>query len=725
MTHPPNQEQSTTKTWPGRDWIAALFLFAAVLLAYHPASVAGFIWDDDDYVVNNKLLTAPDGLWRIWFSFDSPSQYFPLVYTLFRVERFFWGLDPAGYHWVNILLHGANALLLWRLLGRLKIPGAFLAAAIFALHPVQVESVAWITELKNVLMGFFFLLSLLAWTRFIGGRNDRARYFYALSLFFYAMALFSKTTACTLPAALVLILWLQGERIDRRRLFQVAPFMVLGIGMGLLTVWWERYHQGTRGTMFALGLPDRLLIATHAVWFYAGKLLWPARLAFSYPHWKLPSADPLAWGWLPALCGLGGAALFARRFAGWSACAALAFFVATLSPVLGFFMLYTFRYSYVADHYQYLACIGPIALVSAGIARLDGLCGRYQPLAIPALSAILLGVLASLTWRQCATYRDMETLWRATLARNPESWLAHNNLGTVLMEQGLTEDGVAQFRESLRINPAYEDARYNLGRYLQDQGRTEEAISQFRQALSTRPDYPDARNSLGNALLQQWRTSEALAEFHEALRLDPAFALARSNLGYALFLLGQTENAIAQYREALRIKPALTLALNNLRAALLQRRQTGNAIAQYREALRLNPSDVVAGNNLGCLLFQQGEAREAISRIQKALDLLPANRDLQNTLAWMLATAPQTSLRNGPRAVELVARASQSSGGANPDILHILAAAYACNGEFPKAVQTAQTALQLAEAQSNPRLADSLRREINLYRAGRQFEDVR
>ena len=198
----------SASTW-NQHWILGVLLVLAITIAYRKAWHAGYIWDDDVYVTENKLLTAPDGLKRIWFSLDSPSQYFPLVYTTFRLEHALWGLNPAGYHWVNILLHVANALLVWRLLLILRVPGAWLAAAIFALHPVQVESVAWITERKNVLMGFFFLLALLSWVEFVEGQSRRMWKFYALALLLYALALFSKTTACTLPAALLLILWLK------------------------------------------------------------------------------------------------------------------------------------------------------------------------------------------------------------------------------------------------------------------------------------------------------------------------------------------------------------------------------------------------------------------------------------------------------------------------------------------------------------------------------------
>src|SRR3989440_2184581 len=254
-----------------RVLIFAVVLTAVTIFAYRPAWHGGFLWDDDAYIIKNELLTAPDGWQRIWFSLDSPSQYFPFTYSTFRIEHALWGLNTTGYHWVNLLLHVGSALLVWAVLARLRVPGAWLAAAIFALHPVQVESVAWITERKNLLMGFFFFLTLIAWVAFIDERTRQRWRFYSLALVFCALALFSKATACTLPAALLLILRLQKRAINRERLIQIAPFVLMGLLMGLLVTWWERHHQGTQGAEFAIGLRERLLIASHAVWFYAGK----------------------------------------------------------------------------------------------------------------------------------------------------------------------------------------------------------------------------------------------------------------------------------------------------------------------------------------------------------------------------------------------------------------------------------------------------------------------
>src|SRR6266436_5858129 len=298
----------------GRAWLFGVLLEALTIFAYRPAWNGGFLWDDDVYITNNELLTAPDGLRRIWFSLDSPSQYFPLVYTMFRIEHALWGLNPTGYHCVNLLLHVANALLVWRVLARLNVPGAWLAGAIFALHPVQVESVAWITERKNVLMGFFFLLALLAWVVFVDERTKRPWHFYGLALVLYMLALSAKATACTLPAALFLILWLQKKAINWKRIFEILPFLVLGLAMGLLAMWWERYHQGTsRAAITFLSPIERVLAASRAVWFYLSKLIWPSNLTFIYPRWTVAPTNLRDYAWLLAAIGSCAVIYFARR----------------------------------------------------------------------------------------------------------------------------------------------------------------------------------------------------------------------------------------------------------------------------------------------------------------------------------------------------------------------------------------------------------------------------
>ena len=672
-----------------RAWLFGLLLAVVTIFMYQPAWHGGFIWDDDDYVTNNELLTAPDGLRRIWFSLDSPSQYFPLVYSTFRIEHALWGLNPTGYHWVNLLLHVANALLVWRLLARLRVPGAWLAGAIFALHPVQVESVAWITERKNVLMGFFFLLTLLAWIAFVDERTKRPWCFYALALVLYVLALSAKTTACTLPAALLLILWLQKKRINKRRLSHVVPFLILGIGMGLLAVWWERYHQGTHGVLFALGPIERLLIASRAVWFYLSKLIWPSNLTFIYPKWNISPAHPLDYAWLLAGIALCAVIYFARRYVGRSVEVAAAFFVATLSPVLGFIMLYTFRYTFVADHYQYLASIGPIALASAGVATLADTFKRSRAL-ISSVAACLIVILAVLTRRQAAMYSDIEALWRTTLARNPGCWMAHNNLGIVLFQKADTDDAIAHYRTTLEMQPDFWDAEYNLGIALLSKGQVDEAIAHCSNAVRIAPNDPDALVALGNALLQKERIDDAIVYYQKALSLRPDYFLAHHSLGHAFLEKGEIDAAISHCRAALLIQPENADAHTNLAIALDEKGQTAEAVQNYEKALAISPQSVSALTNL----------------------------------AWLLATCSNASFRNGTKAIELAGEADQLSGGTNTLVLRALAAAYAESGQFGKAIEIARTAMQVARTQGDNSLAGTLQQEIALYELALPYREM-
>ncbi|PYM02878.1 MAG: hypothetical protein DMF19_01310 [Verrucomicrobia bacterium] len=669
-----------------RVYLYLLLLVVVTILAYRPAWHGGFLWDDDAYVTNNELLTAPDGLRRIWFSFESPSQYFPLVYTTFRIERALWGLNPTGYHVVNVLLHVANALLVWRLLARLRVPGAWLAGAIFALHPVQVESVAWITERKNVLMGFFFLLTLLTWVEFLEQQTTRRWRLYLLALVLYALALLSKTTACTLPAALLLILWLQKRAINKERLVQIVPFLILGIAMGLLTVWWERYHQGTRGPLFALGPIERILIASRAVWFYLGKLFWPSNLTFIYPRWMASPTQLLDYAWLAAGGGACAAIALARKYVGRSLEVAALFFVATLSPVIGFIMLYTFRYTFVADHYQYLASIGPIALASAGIATLAATFKGSRHFIFGA-GICLLAVLTMLTWRQSTMYVDIEALWRTTIGRNPDCWMAHNNLGIVLAQKNEIDEAIAHYRKTLEMSPDFADADYNLGNVLLQKGEIDAALLHCQRAVAIQPNDPDAQVALGNALFQKGLIDESIVHYQKALAIRPYYVTAHYNLSSAFLKKGEIDEAIFHCQAALSIQPEHADAHTNLAAALLQKGEIGNAIEQYEKTLEIAPRSVPALNNL----------------------------------AWIFATYSDPAFRDGPKALELAQEANEFSGRSNPVILRTLAAAHANAGQFSRAIEVCQLALSLTDRQSP--LANALQQEIAEYQAGLPYRE--
>ena len=509
-----------------------MVIIIACFIAYAPAIKAGFIWDDDAYVTANPLLTAPDGLYRIWFSTDAPSQYFPLTYTTFWFEHKLWEFNPMGYHVVNVIIHITNALLLWLILRRLSIPGAWFAAAIFALHPVNVESVAWITERKNVLMLLFSLLSVLCWIEFIFGNrsNRRAILLYAGSLFFCAIALLSKATACTLPAALLLILWLKRSPITARRLVQIIPYVAMGICTGLLIMWWERHHQGTGFVSFEISPPAKLLIAGRALWFYLWKLFLPVNLAFSYPRWNIDSTSVLQYFWPAASVMAILIVWLLRNRLGRGLIAAILFFTATLLPMLGFFSLYTFVYTYVADHYQYAASIGPIALVSAVGTMIFGRLGKNARYIILSAAGVLLLILCVLTYRQSRIYTNLETLWEDTLNKNPDSWLAHSQISGILFNQGKVGEAKTHLERAIEmasylkeIHPrVYSDFYCNLALIFEKQDRLDDAAGNYQRSLEIFENSALVHYRLAEILIKQGKVDESLPHFRRALEIAKA-----------------------------------------------------------------------------------------------------------------------------------------------------------------------------------------------------------
>jgi tetratricopeptide (TPR) repeat protein len=553
--------ESPPKREPRRVAALAAFFFVT-LAAYLPALQGALLWDDERHVTRADLQSF-HGLWRIWFDLGATQQYYPVLHSAFWLEHRVWGDAVLGYHLVNIILHSIAAYLVMRLMRRLSLPGAWIGGLLFALHPVCVEAVAWISEQKSTLSGVFYLAAALTYLDFDGSRR-KDRYWQASGLFLLALA--SKTVTATLPAALLVLLWWRrGQLAWKRDVLPLAPWFALGVPAGLFTAWVERTIIGAQGAAFALSFPQRVLLAGRVLWFYAWKLVCPIGLTFSYARWRI---DPAVWWqWLfPAgvLAVAGGLCLLARRRRG--PLAAFLIFAGTLAPVLGFLNVLPFRYSYVADHFQYLASLAIIVPVAAAL-------GKWGRSAIPA--AVLLIVLGALTWRQAGTYTDLETLYRATLERNPESWLAHNNLGLLLVQQtGELQEAIAHYREAVRIEPAYPESHFNLGSAIYHSDapdRLPAAIAEYREAIRMKPDYGEAHNNLGNALTHlPGAMNEAIAELQEAAKLEPDVAAVQLNLAGALAQTpGRLADAIAACENALRIDPTFAPAqelLERLRA---------------------------------------------------------------------------------------------------------------------------------------------------------------
>ena len=581
----------------------ALLLVGLTAGAYIPAMNGGFVWDDNDYVQDNLTLRSLAGLGQIWFQPGATRQYYPLVHTTYWLEYHLWGLDPTGYHVVNVILHALSAVLVWRLLIRLKVPGAWAAAALFALHPVHVESVAWITERKNALSGTFYLSAAWAYLRYEEARSPRL---YWAALFLFAAALLSKTVTCTLPAALLLVLWWKGQTPMQRTAVALVPFFTLGVAMSGVTVWMERHSVGAWGPEWDLSLVERGLIAGRALWFYAAKLLVPLDLVFIYPRWEIDATA--VWQYLYPTGALGvGALLWAfRERWGRGALTGVLFFAGTLTPALGFFNFYPMLYSFVADHFQYSASLGLLALAAAGGHRMWTRLGRSA--AGPVALALVLALCGLLTWRQGRVYADLETLWRDTLQKNVGAWIAHNNLANILKERGQLDQAIVHYRQALLLKPGSAQIHLNLADAHQARGESAAALRHYRRALKAEPDRVETYLKLGNVLLGQNAAPEAIEHYRQALQLKPDLALAHSNLGAALAIQQQDAEAIEHYRRALQLKPDFAEAHNNLGRLLALRGQFAEAIDHYRRALQLKPTYRQARSNLAEALQVGGAA---------------------------------------------------------------------------------------------------------------------
>jgi len=485
-----------------KPWLLGAALIALTLLAYQPVWHAGFVWDDDFYVTQNTTLRSWDGLRSIWFQPGVRSQqYYPLSFSGLWAQYHLWKLQPLGYHLVNVLVHALNAVLLWCLLRRLQIPGAWWAAAIFAVHPIMVESAAWVTEFKNVLSGTFSLLSLLAFLRFHPlslpeTSTTRDWRFYAPALLLFLCALLSKTAVCCLPIAMGVLIWWKQERVSWRDVLALMPWFVASATLGLLTVQVEAPAPDAGTTGSTLSRVDSVLLAGRALWFYVGKVFWPRPLSFVYPRWEIDARAP--WQYLFPLGALVVVVTLwrLRRRIGKGPLAGVLCFGAMLLPVLGFFNIFFFRYSYVTDHFQYLASIALIVLAVSAAAAVYRRIGQLGRGVVIYAGVVVLALLGWTTWTRAHVYRDLETLWKDTLAKNPACWMAHSNLSGLLIPEGRFKEALRHSEAALRLKPDYVEACYNSALALENMGRMRDAIVRYGEAIRIKPDYPPIYNNL-------------------------------------------------------------------------------------------------------------------------------------------------------------------------------------------------------------------------------------
>lgn len=507
-----------------RIWAWGCALVVIVIAVYLPAFRMGFIWDDDDYVTNNPCLRDAAGLGRIWLQPGATPQYYPLTHTSFWLEYQAWGLEPAGYHATNVLLHAAAAILLWRLLVLLEMPGAWLAACAFAIHPINVETVAWVTERKNVLSLLFSLASILAYWK--SGTTRRG---YAIAIVSFIAAMLSKTVACSVPAVIVVLLWWKHGRVKREDVWRLIPMFAIGLLLAGATVYLERFNVGARGKDWALSPAERVIIAGRAIWFYISKLILPTRLTFIYPRWEIDARAILPWIFPLTIAGAMGVLWWKRDRIGRGPIAAMVLFCGVMLPALGLVDVYPMRYAFVADHFQYAGGIVLIATVAAIAVRemkLREWTDRQRSIA-GAVVVVLLGALT--LWQQRA-YRDLPTLWRDTIAQNPGCWMAETNLAVCHLRANELVDAEFHVRRALAIKPDLPEGHNTLGAVLARAGYAEPAAAEFAEALRLRPDYPAVHVNWGALLARSRNLDAAIEHFHAALRIQPGNRDALHNL---------------------------------------------------------------------------------------------------------------------------------------------------------------------------------------------------
>lgn len=713
-----------------RCWLGALVLVFSVVVTYLPALDAGFIWDDDSNVTGNFNLHDLDGLRRIWTNATwNQQQYYPLTHTSFWVEYQLWGLNPLGYHLVNVALHAMSSLLLWRILLRLGVPGAGLAAAIFALHPLQVESVAWVTERKNTLSAVFFLAAAFAGIAFsdaadIGrprrGPASRRWWWYVLCFCLFLCAVLAKTATCMLPVVLALLLWWKKGRVTLRDLLPLLPLTLLGAAAGLQTAWLEQHHVGAVGADFSSTLSEKVLIAGRASWFYIGKTLLPTGLCFIYPRWRIDAADATAYLYpVTALATLG--ILWGLRMRiGRGPLAAALYFAVMIFPALGFFKLYFMKYSFVQDHFQYLAGIGPIVLLSAGVAtahtavrtshfaRQGSPVLRLSPSPILMTAAlVLLLPLALATWERSKVFLDSETLWRDTVEENPTAWMAHSNLGVLLMAQGRVEAAVEHYRETLKLRPENTETWVNLGNALLSRGDTQEAVDHFRRATELTPGlfeaHFEANLGLGVALERAGRTAEAEKQFEKTMTLNPHGAEAFFYLARLRLQRGEADSAGALLENLLRRKPSLSKAHSLYGDVLAAQGKAREAEGHFRDAILLDPTEHEGHFGLGVMLASRGSLVEAAASFSRALTIKPDYAEAHYNLGKVLDLAGDTAeaVRRYRLAIGTSPRFAEAHNNLGVDLLLL--------GETESGVSHLREALRLKP--------DFLEARINLERS--------
>ncbi len=699
-------------------WSAAL-LIGLCLWAYWPIFNGKFLMDDDLLVTSNPLVKSPDGLGRIWFSTEA-ADYWPITGTAFWLEWHLWGMNAKGYHITNVVLHILAALMVWALLRKLNVPGAYFAALLFAVHPVNVESVAWIAQLKNALAMDFFLLSLLFYERnesqyairngaendfrpldsdpqnisFAGSSVHSIAGWYWFSLLAFVLAMLSKGSVAIGPLLILGLAWWRKGRIAAADVLKTAPFFVIAVALTAVNLWFQTHGSGE--VIRSVGFAERVAGAGGVVWFYLSKALLPIDLLFVYPPWHIEAGD-LRW-WIPLIAAAAVAALLWRNrnhaigrsfLIAWSA---LGF---ALLPVLGIVDVGYMKFSLVADHYAHIALIPVVAIVAAAWTfwRLKASTWNRKVAWAAAAGAIIAFAFAAR--QETNLYADAISLYQKSLEHYPDCWMLNGNLASQLLQVGRTDEALDYCKNALALNPNYVEAHNNFGILLARQGKLQQAFDEYHEALRLKPDYISAYNNLGIALEQAGQTDEAIEQYRRAASVKDAPAETFVNLGTALVNAGRDAEAIEPLERALAMHAYYPEVYINLGNALLHTGHPQEATADYRKAVELKPDSVEAHYNLGCVCIDSGHPREAAAEFREAIRLNPQLAESHGNYGRALAQLNQ---------LDLAIAEFQQALQINPnmyDIWSCLADVYAAKNQFPLAIAAAEKGFALASGKTN------------------------
>jgi protein O-mannosyl-transferase len=692
-------------------------------------------YDDPQYVYENAKVAAglsPESvLWA--FTHTVGGNWHPLTVISHMLDCQLYGLKPVGHHFTNVLLHTIAVILLFLVLRRMTgtLWQSAFVAALFAIHPLHVESVAWISERKDLLSAVFFMLTLGVYIRYVHKLSFTS---YILVLLVFAFGLMSKPMLVTVPFVLLLLDYWPLKRFpsetsvkhrhrrtvencaNTRRIFlEKIPLLLFSFGSCAATLLAQRHFIDPIGH---LSLMNRFSNAAVAAVVYLRQLVWPFGLSVFYPHPRHSLSILQVLVAALFLIAVSAAAFMCRRrnpyfLTGWF------WFLGMLVPVSGIIQVGEQAH---ADRYMYLPQIGLYILVTWFVADTVS-SWRHRRILLATAVASSIALLMYPAWKQTSYWRDGRALWTHALAVNPQNDTAHISLCDLDLRENRLDDAIFHARKALEIRPDSADAESRLGVALSAYGQNEEASIHFKKALETRPDRPRVHYNIATLFLKSGHVDEAIAEFQKELQIQPEFVEAHNNLGIALTSKGELGEALAHFQKALELDPHLPKVHHNIAMILLRQGQLDQAIAHLQKELQVNPASAEAHNDLGIVWSQHGRIDQAINEWQKTLELQPGNLNAYCNLVWVFATFPDDTIRNGAKAVALGERALQLSGEKDPRIYRLLAAAYAENHQFDKAIETAQRGSELATKQGNYAAANALELNIDLYRKSLPLRD--